>query len=201
MKLHLQSLLVASILAPALAHALPVLSLSPASGALAGQPGSVVGWGFTISNPDPNFLVVTSASFCTTQVIAGTTFCDQLPSPSLGTFTDFIGQFNFIVAGPAPESPSVSQAFDANLLTGIGSFVFSPGAALYDTFAGEILLSYDLYSRSPNDPLFDSGSDFISSGETLTAAASATASPEPSTWLLLAPALAALWWQRRRRAA
>ena len=187
------------MLGPAMAHAGPVLTLSPLSGALLGLPGSVAGWGFTITNPDPNYLLVTSASFCTTQVVGGITFCNQFASPSLGTFTDYIAQFNFIVAGPAPESPSVSQAFNQNLLTGIGSFAINPGAVPSASFTGRILLTYDLYSRSPNDPLFDPGADLLSNGSTLTAAASVTASPEPSAFLVVAAGLAGLRWRRRNR--
>ena len=89
-------------------------------------------------------------------VVAGFTVCDQFPDPALGIFTDYIAQFNFIVAGPAPESPVVSQVFNQTLQTGIGSFAIAP-AAPYGTFSGQILLTYDLYSRSPNDPLFDPG--------------------------------------------
>jgi len=52
-----------------------------------------------ITNPDPNYLVATAAEFCSTMVVTGLTVCDQYPDPMLGTFTDHIGQFNFIVAG------------------------------------------------------------------------------------------------------
>ena len=181
-------LLLAAMFAPLLAQAAPVLTLSPASGSIQAIRGSVIGWGFTISNPDANFLVVTSAAFCKTTVVAGFTVCDQFPDPALGIFTDYIAQFNFIVAGPAPESPIVSQAFNQNLLTGIGSFAIAP-AAPYGTFSGQILLTYDLYSRSPNDPLFDPGGDLLppgSNGNALTANAAVSAIPEPATILLVA---------------
>src|SRR5258708_4074684 len=101
---------------PTLSHAGPVLTLSPATGAVNGLPSSLVGWGFSLSN-SVNYAVVTAAKFCTTTVVAGSTVCDQYPDPSLGIFTDYIGQFNFIVAGPPPESPVVSQAFNAASLT------------------------------------------------------------------------------------
>jgi PEP-CTERM motif len=187
------------MLAPALAHGAPILALSPPSGALSGLPGAVLGWGFTISNQDPDYLVVTGANLCTTQVVGGVTFCDQFANPSLGAFTDYIAQFNFIIAGPAPENPIVSQPFDQNLLTGVGSFAIDPGAVPGARFSGEILLTYDLYSRSPNDSHFDAGADFISSGNTLTQAASVTAIPEPTTFLLLAAGLVGLRWRRLRR--
>ena len=43
-----------------------------------------------------------------------------------------------------------------------------------NSFSGKILLVYDLYSRSPNDPNFDSGAGSISLGNTVTADASVT---------------------------
>jgi hypothetical protein len=186
--------------APLLAKAAPVLTLSPANGSIQAIRGDVVGWGFTISNPDANFLVVTSAAFCKTTVVAGFTVCDQFPDPALGIFTDYIAQFNFIVAGPAPESPVVSQVFNPTLLTGIGSFAIAP-AAPYGTFSGQILLTYDLYSRSPNDPLFDPGGDLLPSGtngNTLTANAAVSAIPEPATILLVAGGALTLLQRRRR---
>jgi hypothetical protein len=195
-------MILAALLTPLLAQAAPLLTLSPPAGSIQGGRGTVVGWGFTISNPDPNFLVVTSAELCQTVVVAGFTVCDQLPSPTLGTFTDYIAQFNFIVAGPAPESPTVSQAFNRTLQTGVGSFAIAPGAP-YGTFSGQILLTYDLYSRSPNDPLFDAGADFLPpgpNGNTLTANASVSNVPEPSTVLLVAAGAMALAGRRRNSA-
>ena len=89
-------LLLAGLLTPLLAQAAAVLTLLPATGSIQAMRGSVVGWGFTISNPDANFLAVTSAAFCKTTVVAGFTVCDQFPDPALGTFTDYIAHFNFI---------------------------------------------------------------------------------------------------------
>ena len=181
-------LLLAAMFAPLLAHAAPVLTLSPATGSISAIRGSVIGWGFTLSNPDTNFLVVTSAAFCKTTVVAGFTVCDQFPDPALGFFTDYIAQSNFIVVGPAPESPIVTQAFNQILLTGIGSFAIAP-AAPYGTFSGQILLTYDLYSRSPNDPLFNPDLDLLppdTRGNTVTANAAVSAIPEPATILLVA---------------
>src|SRR5947207_643897 len=156
---------------PLVAHAGPVLTLSPATGAVNGPPAAVVGWGFMLSNPDPNYVLVTEAQFCT--IVAG--FCDQFPPSSLGVFTDFIGP-NFIVVGPSPEPGSVTQTFGAAQRFGIGSFAISPSAAP-SSFSGKILLTYDLYSRSPNDPTFNPDTDAISFGNTLTANASVTATP------------------------
>jgi len=195
-------MILAAVLAPLVMQAAPLLTLSPPAGNIQGGRGTVVGWGFTIWNSEPNYLVVTSAEFCQTVVVAGFTVCDQFPSATLGTFTDYIAQFEFIVAGPTPESPVVSQAFDRALQTGVGSFAFAPGAP-YGTFTGQILLTYDLYSRSPNDPSFDAATDFLPpspNGNTLTAGASVSSVPEPSTILLVAAGAAALAGRRRSTA-
>ena len=167
------------------ASAAPVLDLIPANGTIGGGPGDVVGWGFTLTNTT-DFLVVTSADF--------------VSSVALGTFTDFIGP-NFIVVGPAPENPVVSQFFNALAMTGIGSFAISPSAALGSTVSGEIQLTYDLFSRSPNDPTFNPATDTLSVGNLLSGTASAQVVPEPASWLMMGTACAvlALLWGRRQR--
>ena len=72
-------------------------------------------------------------------------------APNLGAYTDFAGA-EFLVAGPPPESTTVSQTFDNTALTGIGSFAIDPGAS--GTVSGIIVLTFDLFSVSPNDPGF-----------------------------------------------
>ena len=191
-------LLLAMMLTPLLAQASPLLTLSPPSGSIQASQGSVTGWGFTISNPDANFLVVTSADFCLFGSVFGNPFCVIPPGP-FGIFTDYIAQFNFIVAGPTPESPVISQAFNPALLTGIGSFAV-PATAPYGTFSAGIVLDYDLYSRSPNDPAFDPVRDRINTGRenVFGAAAAVTVIPEPATILLVACGAAMLLRRRRR---
>lgn len=179
-----------------LAHAdsVPTLTLSPANGALTGAAGSTVGWGFTITN-STDFLLVTSSDFC---VGAITSPC----SNSLGTFTDFIASDQFVVVGPSPESSSVTQAFDSIALTGIGSFLINAAAQPGDNVIGQIVLTYDLFNVSPNDPNFNPIADNISNGNLLTANASVsvptTATPEPGTGLLfLSGLIVALYFWRK----
>jgi hypothetical protein len=161
-----------------------MLELIPANGNIGGGSGDVVGWGFILTNLT-DYVVVTSSDF--------------VPGSTLGTYTDFIGP-NFIVVGPPPESPIVSQLFDPVALTGIGSYAISSAAMLADTAIGEIVLTYDLFSRSPNDPGFNPVTDTISVGNIISQPASVTAIPEPSTWLMIGTAGAALaFWRRRAR--
>src|SRR5688500_18736537 len=86
--------LLAAVIAPA-SYADPILSLtlSPAGGAISGAPGTMAGWGYTLDNPGNLYAVITGAVFCGAIV---TSSC----STPLGTFTDFIAQFNFTVIDP-----------------------------------------------------------------------------------------------------
>jgi len=169
-------------------QAVPTLELEPLGGAISGTPGSTIGWGFTITN-DSDFLVVTSADF--------------VPASSMGTFTDYVSAFNFIVVGPTPESSTVSQAFDPGLLTGIGSFTINPGAAIGSVANGTILLTYDLFSISPNNLNFNPDVDTLSVGNMLGANASVSVSggtpiPEPSTLFLMGAGFIGVWMARKR---
>jgi hypothetical protein len=151
------------------------LTLAPVNGQLFGNAGDTVGWGFTIIN-DADFLVVTSAAFD--------------PSSGLGTFTDFISADNFIVVGPSPESTSVSQAFDPTAMRGIGSFTIGGSALPGESATGQIVLTYDLFRLSPNDPNFNPDTDLITTDNTLSADASVTvaggaAVPEPRETALM----------------
>jgi hypothetical protein len=83
-------------------------------------------------------------------------------------------------------------------LTGIGSFFINPLAQPGDMAIGQIALSYDLFSLSPNDPNFDPFADTVSNGNFLMAPASVTvtktpgSTPEPASLLLLAAGVLAL---------
>jgi hypothetical protein len=156
------------------------LTLDPPGGAISGAAGTTVGWGFTLTNLGTDFAVVTGSDFCVGPPVSP---C----SNALGTYTDFIG-LQFIVAGPPPENSSITQTFDNGLMTGVGSFAINPGAT--GSVLGEIVLTYDLFSVSPNDPTFDPTADAVSNGNFLTTPASVTVTtPEPGSLLLLASGL------------
>jgi hypothetical protein len=162
------------------AHA-ATLALIPADGAISGSSGSTIGWGFTIEN-DTDFLQVTSAAFA--------------PMSSLGIFTDFISGFQSVVVGPAPESPSITQQFDNLAHTGIGSFSIDSGATAGEMAIGQIVLTFDLYGVSPNDPNFNPDTDTISTDNLLSADAQVTVAastvPEPVSFGTVGGALLSL---------
>jgi PEP-CTERM motif len=174
------------------ADQVPTLTLDPLGGAISGAAGTTVGWGFTLTNLGTGFAVVTSSDFCVGVI---TSPC----SNSLGTYTDFAGP-QFILIGPSPESSSVTQAFDNNLLAGMGSFLINPGAT--GSVIGEIVLFYDLYSVDPNSPSFNPTLDTVSVGNDLTVPGSVTVAtptvPEPGSLLLLASGLAGCLLAKKR---
>ena len=168
------------------AQAAPTLQLDPPGGAISGSPGSTIGWGFSLSNTE-NYLVVTSAAFES--------------AATLGTFTDFISAANFFVVGPAPSASTVwAQPFDATMQLGIGSFAIDPGTPLGSVASGQIVLTYDLFSRSPLDTLFNPDTDTLANGNVLTAFSSISAVPEPETWSIMLTGVVVLGLRMRRQA-
>jgi hypothetical protein len=157
------------------AKAAVTFQLDPAGGAISGQAGNTVGWGFSLSNTE-NFLVVTGASF--------------EPVADLGTFTDFISApDNFFVIGPGlGVSTTWSQTFDASKQTGMGSFAISSSATPGSSVFGQIILNYDLFSVNPLDPNFNPDTDTLSNGNLISSNASVTNSVVPlpaAAWLFL----------------
>ncbi|MBD9358067.1 hypothetical protein [Methylomonas albis] len=167
-------------------QAAPSLQLEPTNGLIEGDAGDTVGWGFLLTNSQ-NYLVVTGAEF-------------QSSTPS-GIFTDFISApDNFFVVGPGfGASTAWGQTFDVASQTGVGSFRIADNAAQGTVF-GQIVLTYDLFTRSPFNSLFDPDTDTLSNGNLLTANASIkiNAVPLPTAFWLFAVAIAGLGWNGQR---
>src|SRR5258708_9857718 len=102
-------LLIGALLFTVPGRADTTLTLDPPDGAISGLPGTTVGWGFTFKN-DTDFAVITGTEFCDSSSTPLPNTCFPL-SANLGTYTDF-GGAQFIVAGPAPASPSITHTFD-----------------------------------------------------------------------------------------
>jgi hypothetical protein len=157
------------------------LTLTPASGAVAGAPGSAVGWGFTLTDTTSDWIVLDD-SYLTI-------------SPVPGTYTDYI-ENQFYVGGPEPEPAIIVSPWDQSAQTGTGEFdIFASDGG--GTFSGTLSVDYTLFSEDPNSPSFDP--DSFQNNGTFNDPISVTVSPEPPTWALLIVPFAALLVAGRRR--
>lgn len=175
------------------AHAAPILTLQPAAGTVTAGVGETVGWGFTLENGS-DFLVATLSEF--------------IPASPDVTYTDLISP-QFHVVGPGPlDSPVWIQAFDFSTLEGFGALTIGPGASPGSSIAGTLVLYYDLFAASPNDPGFDPDSLIVAAAElrvpiqVLVRALDPpqTPVPEPGTLLLVGGATVHFFVRRKRSA-
>jgi hypothetical protein len=179
------------LLGAALSPAAVLIQLDPPSGGLTANPGQTVGWGFTIESLDYYF-VPSAVNF--------------VPASGDGIFTDLLApRLTTFVAGPAPgASPSVTEAFSLINGTGLASFTVNNSVPSGTLINGTILVDYDLFTVSPNDPSFDPGTHYYQSGSTISLDASVLVSstptgdvPEPSAAILVLGG--ASWLILRRR--
>jgi hypothetical protein len=181
------------------ASASPSFMLIPATGFVGGFAGSTIGWGYTINNDTPYYLLIDSSAFCgsggdpllvdcSTPYNGSTQF-----GPSLGTYTDFIATNLTIIA---PNS-TAQQSFDPILQQGVGQYTIDPGAPLFAIDLGHLFITYLEFDA---DPL--NGGNVISEDIELAAQAEVQVQlvPEPATIGLAAGALLAMAvWSRRAR--
>ena len=174
-------------------NASTVLTLNPPDGALFGQPGQSVGWGFTIVD-DTFTLTVVGTDFCSSfDAGAPDSFPCNNPVPH-GTYLDFT-QFNFVQSQPGMPDTS-QQNFSYNPpcgspgpCTGTGAFTIDADNSLIGTLLrGVIVVDYNL-------------DDGIGGDHFATAKASVLVTPEPGTLFPAAIALAGLvlLWRRAAR--
>jgi hypothetical protein len=187
----------AAVLASA-SSATTILTLNPTDGALFGQPGQAVGWGFTIVD-DTFSLTVAGTDFCTS--------FNTSPQPDLfpcgnpvpnGTYLDFT-EFNFVQSAPGMADTS-QQNFSYNPpcgtlgpCTGTGAFTIDADNALIGTLLrGVIVVDYNL-----DDGI--GGDHFITAPASVLVVSQVV--PEPGTVSLMGAALAGMvLWRRRARA-
>jgi hypothetical protein len=172
----------------ACAQAGPIsLTLLPTSGTIGGGPGTVVGWGFTITNGSSDWVVLTGSDFT--------------GSPVYGSYMDYLSLANapLYVAGPSPESSTISSSWNSssNPPLGLGEFDINSTALPGAIIAGSIQVDYDVFSQDPSNPNFDPGS-FITSG-TVSASAQVGVTAEPASLLMMSAALLPLAFAGLRR--
>ena len=181
-------LVVAAFAACAQASTIPTLALDPASGVVAGQPGTVVGWGFTLTyTASSDWVILADSSFTGSMVY--------------GSYVDYLSLVNapLYVAGPSPESSTISESWNSssNPPLGLGEFDINSTALPGADIPGTIQVDYDVFSEDPNSPDFDPGS-FLASG-TVSASAQVDVTPEPASLLMMTTALLLFAYARWRR--
>ena len=152
------------------------LTTTPANGSLAGAPGQTVGWGltFTLAPGNANYYVLNQVEFC-----YGAQVSPCPATPLVGTFTDFAAAINGLIIHSSPYS----EAFNAALQTGLGSYAINMGAAP-QVLTGSLNIYYDVYNGDPS-----AGGNQILANQRLSnpAQVSITSSvPEPATSGLMA---------------
>jgi hypothetical protein len=144
MRTFIRTLLATAIFTAAVAipaKATPSFVGDPSGGNITGLPGSTVGWGFIISNPDGGMLLVTGSEWIGADAAA---------------YTDFIGPYpGGIIVGDLPYADIVSLAFNLANSEGVGSFTISPSAPIDTVYTGTIRIFYDYYSLVDTDPNFE----------------------------------------------
>ncbi|MGO9318043.1 MAG: hypothetical protein ACLPXT_13830 [Terracidiphilus sp.] len=162
------------------------LTLIPASGPVYGAAGQAVGWGFTLTDNNASEWVLLDSSY-----FVGTSL--------YGSYTDYIGSQNY-VAGPAPESATITSLWNQTAQTGTGEFdLFATDPGDF-SFSGTINVNYTLFSVDPNNPNFDPDTDTLGSG---TFSDPVQVNPEPASWILMSLPLALLMlfaWHRQAAA-
>ena len=190
-RITLAILIAAAAAAGAQAATIPTLTLLPVSGNVAGLPGTVVGWGFTLTFNDPSDWVILTGSAFT-------------GSPVYGTYVDYLSLATapLYVAGPAPESSIVQQTWDFSSKLGIGEFDINATAVPGAVIAGNLIVHYSVFSQDPNDPNFNPDTSTVVADATLSAAAQVDVAPEPSSLLLMLGGVllsfALTGWRHRR---
>ena len=168
------------------AQASPVsLTLLPASGVVGGEPGTAVGWGFTLTDNTDWVILLGSSGFA--------------PTP-YGTYTDYTGN-SFDLAGPGDGVTLTQNWGGPSSGEGLGEFDIYSTAPSGTVISGTLVVSYAEFSVDPMSGSFDPDTDTICSDCSLAVSAQVGVSPEPSSFLLMSTALlpfALAGWRRRR---
>jgi len=159
------------------ASAAPItFELLPADGAIDGEAGSTLGWGYTITNGSEFWLMLTA-----------------IDADPFEHATADSAPFDYAILAPG-EIHTVG--YDALALTGLYQLTWDPLAPVGFTNTGLFVLSGEYWDADP----FQEGG-FVSNAPSISAAYSATVStvPEPATLLLMGAGAGITALGRRRR--
>ena len=197
-RISMRACLLAVAVSGLCAYADPMLTLIPGSGLVGALPGETTGWGFTIANDTPYYLLFDSSNFCEPGGDPQYTDCSNggLFGPANnGIYTDFIAT-NVTLISPFD---TVTQNFNLALQHGVGSYAIDSNTPMYTQDPGMIFVSFMEFDGNPFDT--DNPPNQISGDIELSASAIAEAVPEPATWALtLSALLLALVYLHRKRA-
>ena len=172
---YVAALVLTLAFAPAASADSITFELLPASGAISGDAGSTIGWGYSVTNDSEYWLELTG--------IGADSFEHALADAS---------PFDYAILAPGVTH---SVAFDAVALLGLYQLTWDALAPAGFTNAGLFVLSAAFWDGDP----FASGA-FVSEAPTLSAGYSASVNPvpEPGTLLLLGSGAAIAALARRR---
>lgn len=142
----------------------------PADGVVSGNAGDSLGWGYQITNNDPNNWLVTA----------------NLNPDSFSSATT-TSLFDFPILAPLQ---TVTAAFDPVAETGLFEAVWDGGTAPGSTNMGDFTLSADWYD---NDPTTIGAFIMNATDQLQSYAMTLESAPEPPASVLLALGLAGLW--------
>jgi hypothetical protein len=147
-------------------------------GLITGQPGETIGWGFSITNDTPYWMLVDSSQFCQPgQDPLFTTCTTTLGSPTPDTgYTDLIAT-NATVIDPFS---TLTTPYDPTVPAGLGTYSIGSTVPIGSVDSGNIILTYIEFSGG--SPL-TTGTP-VSGDIELSGAASVDVVPEPSAVLL-----------------
>lgn len=168
--------------------AAPVFTPDPDAAVLNATPGSIVGWGFMVA-PDPDEWISFISSFL---------ISDSDPT---GTYTDFIGGLGGPVGAYLPPASGNWQVpLDLAASLGLGAYTVDPTAAPGTTADLTVRVLYERYSDDPNtcDSCYIDTSDLDVNLSLQVVQPDGAATPEPSSYALMAAGGALLLWRRTR---
>ena len=154
-----------------------VFTLLPADGNVFGAPGSLVGWGYSLTNTD-------SSNWFNSTNLNSDSFSNGTPTLL----------FDFPILAPGD---SVTEAFDSVNSIGLFELQWGPSAPVGFVNSGNFTLSGEWWDGDPFD-----GGNFIADAPDIALPYSATVEqgsstvPEPSSWWFCLSALIAVPWRR-----